>query len=229
MLGDRLQDKMKFYGNPACVDTAKCLFMAAEKGVDIESHYVGSDGSGAAAEAEAISPYGSMPVIRDKNFVVFGAIAIISFLDDKGFGPSLIPRKATTRTLMYQWIHIADRLVQPDVEALIKGEGDADAVSKWFDVLDAHLESKASKDATLRGDFICGVFSVADVYWAALAQGCVLAGSENILESKSNVKNWWGAVKKHDSTSKEPIKAYTVLPTSSDVQNKSLRDIEINA
>ncbi len=228
MLGDRLQNKMKLYGNPACLNTAKCLFTAAEKGVDIESHYVGPDGQGDAAEAAVISPHGSLPVLRDVDFVVYGTNAIMSYLDDKGFGPSLVPRNATVRTVMYQWIHIASELAQPDVAALVSGSGDTAVVSHWFGALNTHLESK-TKDVALRGDYICGAFSLADIHWAALAQGCVLSDAGNILETHAQVKNWWYLIKGHPSTSKEKITAYDILPTVHDIKGNNLRGIQINA
>ncbi|MCG6864347.1 MAG: glutathione S-transferase family protein [Thiogranum sp.] len=226
MLGDHLQDKMKIYGNPACLNTAKCLFTAAEKGIDVESHFVGPDGAGEAAAAAAISPHGSLPVLRDVDFVVYGTNAIMSYLDDKGFGPSLVPRNAVVRTVMYQWIHIASELAQPAVASLMSGEGDTAVTSHWFDVLDAQLKSKP---ATLRGEYICGVFSLADIHWAALAQGCFLCNAGDIIESRPAVKAWWGLIKAHPSTSKEKIKAYDVLPTSNDINGNNLRDIHINA
>ena len=226
MLGDHLQDKMKLYGNPACLNTAKCLFMAAEKGIDIESHYIGADGEGDIAEASAISPHGSYPVIRDLDFVVYGINAIMSFLDDKGFGPSLVPRKSLNRTTMYQWIHIASDLAQPSVADLVAGNGDKAMVSHWFDALENHLNTK---NASFRGDYICGEFSMADIHWAALAQGCFLAGAGDVIESHTTVNKWWGLIKSHPSTSKENIKAYDVLPTNSDIQGNHLRGIQINA
>lgn len=226
MLGDHLQDKMKLYGNPACLNTAKCLFTAAEKGVDIESHYVGPDGAGDAAEAAAISPHGALPVLRDVDFVVYGTGAIMSYLDDKGFGPSLVPRNGVVRAMMYQWIHIAAELAQNDVAALVNGHGDTAVVSHWFDTLASHLQSKPT---SLRGDYICGAFSLADCHWAALAQGCYLCGAGDIVESRPAVKAWWGLIKAHPSTSKEKIKAYDVLPTATDIKGNNLRDIQINA
>ena len=36
MIGDKLASAMQLYGNPSCINTAKALQTAAEKGVDIE-------------------------------------------------------------------------------------------------------------------------------------------------------------------------------------------------
>lgn len=226
MLGDHLQDKMKLYGNPACLNTAKVLFTAAEKGVDLDSYFVSPDGGGEAAAAMAISPHGSLPVVRDVDFVVYGTQAIMSYLDDKGFGPSLVPRNGVVRAVQYQWIHIAQDLAQPAVAALIQGDGDAAMVSHWFDTLAKHLQTKPT---SLRGEYICGAFSLADIHWAALAHGCVLANAGDIVDSRPAVKSWWGLIKSHPSTSKEKIRAYDVLPTVTDIKGNNLRGIQINA
>lgn len=226
MLGDRLQDKMKLYGSSDCLDTAKCLFTAAEKGVDIEAHAIGPDGQGDSAAASALSPHGSFPVLQDVKFVVYGTAAIMSYLDDKGFGPSLVPRNAVVRTIMYQWIHIGSELAQPAVAGLLAGNGDPKLVAHWFDVLDTHLQSKSPQ---LKGEYLCGAFCLGDIHWAALAQGCLLADQGDIIESRPAVLAWWDLIKSHPSTSKEKIKAYDVLPTAGDRQNGVLRDIQINA
>ena len=42
MIGDKLASAMQLYGNPSCINTAKALQTAAEKGVDIEAHKINS-------------------------------------------------------------------------------------------------------------------------------------------------------------------------------------------
>ena len=36
----------------------------------------------------AKSPYGIGPVLQDIDYIVYGTTAVMSYLDDKGFGPS---------------------------------------------------------------------------------------------------------------------------------------------
>ena len=91
MIGDKLASAMQLYGNVSCINTAKALQTAAEKGVDIETHDIKSG-----EEAGDISPLYSAPVLKDLDNVVYGPNAIISYLDDKGFGPSLVPRNGAT-------------------------------------------------------------------------------------------------------------------------------------
>ncbi|MDH3639610.1 MAG: glutathione S-transferase family protein [Gammaproteobacteria bacterium] len=226
MLGDHLREKMKLYGHPQCANTAKVLFTAAEKGVDIESHTVDPSEGSLPADLQQITPYGAMPVLVDVDFVVYGTPAIMSYLDDKGFGPSLLPRNGVVRAINYQWAFIATEYAQPQVTALMSGDGDKQAISKAFDGLEQQLQTK---NPICRGDYICGAFTLADIHWAAVAHGCELANASDIVTSRPAVNAWWGKVKTHPSTSKEKIVAYDVLPTAADVQNGTLRDIQINA
>ena len=49
MIGDKLASAMQLYGNPSCINTAKALQTAAEKGVDIETHKISSGEIGCGA------------------------------------------------------------------------------------------------------------------------------------------------------------------------------------
>lgn len=224
--GAHLLDKMRLYGNPACLNTAKCLFTAAEKGVDIESHFVEINGKAKSAKIPRAA-FALMPVLQDVDYVLCGTSAIMSYLDDKGFGPSLVHRNGVVRSVMYMYMQAASEFAQPAVTRLMGGKGNAGEVSEYFDVLESHLGTKTNP--AMRGDYICGQFTLADVAWAAVANGCFLAKSGNIVESKSAVANWWGAVKSHPSTSKEKIKAYDILPTAKDISSNTLRGLTINA
>jgi glutathione S-transferase len=219
---------MQLYGISENADTLKCLLTAAEKGVDIESKPVGGTNIGVdAAEYRAMSPFGTVPCLRDMDFVLCGTIAILSYLDDKGFGPSLVPRNGVARALHYQWIHIACATVAPEVEKLLAGNKDDQAVGVLgaaFDALDNQLRTKR-----YRGDFIVGDFTLADIHWAPYAHFCELTGYGDLISSRDAVNNWWQKVKQHKSTSKENYVAYTVLPSLDEVKGNQLRSVNINA
>ncbi len=225
MLGDRLKTKMNLFGHPGCINTTKCIFTAAEKGVDIESHFVDPAVGADAAEFRALSPFGTVPALKDQDFVVYGTPAIMSYLDDKGFGPSLLPRNGVVRAINYQWSHIASDYVQPQVTALMSGDGDRDEIAKGFAALATQLQTRKPQT---RGDYICGSFSLADIHWAAVAHGCDLAGAGDLVTGDSSVQKWWELIKSHPSTSKEKLCAYEALPTRSDIENSTLKDLSIN-
>ena len=228
MLGDKLKNKMKLFGHPRDPGTAKALMMAAEKGVDIESHVVSTDNTeGLPPEFREISPLGSFPCSKDLEFVVCGTLGVLSYLDDKGFGPLVVPRNGVVRAAQYHWVHLANEYVDPQIKDLMSGGESggnaAAALGPMFDMLEQQLKSSSK-----RGEFLIGPFSLADIHWGVYAHYCHLAGKPEIVESRPEVKKWWESVKQHPSTSKEPIVGYDVLPTSDDVSNGQLRSIAIN-
>lgn len=214
MIGDKLSNAMNLFGHPKCINTAKCLQTAGEKGVDVEVHIISSG-----ADVQQMSPLGSAPVLKDLDNVVYGTGAILSYLDDKGFGPSLVPRNGVVRARMYQWIHVAMDYVQ----AQIAGGGDEAVVNQAMDLLEEQFKSSGK-----RGLFIAGEFSLADIHWSACVNTLQHTGKSELVSSRSAIQAWWGEVQKHPSTSKENLVPYSVLPTKEDMDSGNMRNVAIN-
>ena len=212
-IGDRLRSAVTLWGAPGCVNTAKCLMTAGEKGMSVKTAAFDPGSS----EIQSMSPLGIGPILRHVDFVAVGHITIMSYMDDKGFGPSLIIRNGVTRAIMWQWSLYAVDAVQPGLE-------NADTVDKCFAELDKHLQNPSP---SLRGPFICGEFSLADIHWGACANMLDAQGKGNVLERSGAVAEWWGQVKSHPSTSKEKLEPYTCMPTKSDMDSNTLRGIDI--
>ncbi len=217
MIGDKLGTKMILRGHPSCPDTGKCLQTAAEKGVDIDTEVI-SDING--SDFRAISPYGVGPVLQDIDFVVYGTTAVMSYLDDKGFGPSLVPRNGVSRAIMYQWAIIATECVSANLGDSIN----KDALAPLFDGLDKQVLNPPRK-----GDFICGDFSLADIHWSSCCNLIEIGGAGDLITSRSGVAKWYDKVKSHPSTSKEKIIPFTVLPSAADIASGALQGISINS
>ena len=219
MIGDQLRNRMVLYGHPKCMNTAKCLQMAAEKGVDIEAKVIDVDGGGLnSPDLRSLSPLGVAPILKDLDFTIYGTWCALSYLDDKGFGPSLVPRNGVVRALMYQWIGVASNEAQPKIAA--------DDTSGLSDIL-SQLNDQISNPPK-KGDYICGDFSMADVHWSACINMLMIKGHGDLVGQHDKVQEWFNKVKQHPSTSKENIIPYTAVPTSEDMQNGTLRDISIN-
>lgn len=218
MIGDQLRNRMVIYGHPKCIDTSKCFQTAAEKGVDIEAKVIEPDANGDDAEFRSVSPFGTIPALRDIKYTVYGTLAIMSYLDDKGFGPSLVPRNGVHRAIMYQWIGVAIEMVQGCVAG-----GEVEKLAPVFDAFGKQISNPPK-----RGDFICGDFTLADIHWAACINMLHIKGHADEVNSKPAVASWFEKVKKHPSTSKEKITPFTTVPTADDVQQGQLRDISIN-
>lgn len=217
MIGDQLRNRMVIYGHPKCINTAKCFQTAAEKGVDIEAKVIDPNGD-SGSDFRGASPLGVAPALRDIKYSVYGTLAVMSYLDDKGFGPSLVPRNGVHRAIMYQWITVAMMRAQE----MIVG----DDVSSLTPILDA-LENQIANPPK-KGDFICGDFSLADIHWSACANMLNAKGHADLINSKPAISAWFEKVKSHPSTSKEKFIPFTAVPTADDMQEGRLRDISIN-
>ena len=218
MIGDQLRNRMVLHGHPKCIDTAKCLQTAAEKGIDIEAKVIDADGGTDSSEIRALSPLGIAPILKDLDFVIYGTWSVLSYLDDKGFGPSLVPRHGVLRALMYQWIGVASNEVQPKIAA-----DDTSGLSDILSQLNSQIMNPPKK-----GDYICGDFTMADIHWSACISMLMIKGHGDLVSQHAQVQEWLNKVKQHPSTSKENIIPYTAVPTSEDIQNGTLRDISIN-
>jgi glutathione S-transferase len=225
MIGDKLATAMQLFGNPSCINTAKCLQTAGEKGVDVEVTTINSGD-----EVADKSPLSSAPVLKDLDNVVYGTGAILSYLDDKGFGPSLVPRNGVIRAIMYQYSHIATDYVQMEAYGLLTGSGgNMDLVNKACDILEnlftnppQHSAPKLKKDV-----YICGEFSLADIHWMSCVNALEISGND-VVSSRAAMTEWYNAVKSHPSISKENVVPYDFLPTKEDVDLGKVRNVGIN-
>lgn len=215
MIGDHLRNCMVLYGRPDCINTAKCLQTAAEKGVDLETKVIKDSED---ADFRACSPFGLGPALRDMKFTIAGTVSIMSYLDDKGFGPSLVLRNGVLRAVMYHWAELAMNVVQTAVVS-----GDEASVEPVLDALDRQVANPPGK-----GDFLCGPFSLGDIHWSAVLNMLEIRGKGGLIQSRSALSAWYGRVKAHPSTSKEKIIPFAAVPTAEDVKNSRLRNISIN-
>ena len=223
-IGDHLSDVKVVWGVASCFNTSKVLLTAAEKGVDIDGRAVDVNSEVEMSEIKKISPFGSIPVLKDVDFYIYGTEAIMSYLDDKGFGNSLVPRNGVMRALHYQWSHVATHHFGPAVNKLTEGDDSAmDVVKQGLSALEAQLNNRNK-----RGDYIVGDFTLADIHWAPAVHSLCLHGHESLIDSMPAVKAWWANMKVRKSMSKENYVAYTVLPSLDEVRNNKLRSISIN-
>jgi len=118
-IGDHLRDVMDLYGSPKCPHTNAVLIAAGEKGVDINSHV--EDDWGPSGSIRSMSPLGIGPILKDRTAVNVGLVACMSYLDDKGFGPSLVHRNGVTRARMFQEIMKFDGAVLTKLDTDAKG------------------------------------------------------------------------------------------------------------
>ena len=224
-IGDHLRDVMDLYGSPKCPHTNAVLIAAGEKGVDLNCHT--EDDWGPSSSVRSMSPLGIGPVLKDRSATNIGVMSCMSYLDDKGFGPSLVPRNGVIRAVMYQYAHIATDHVQPQAAASLKGSADESILNTAFDLLE-NLLTNPPDPKLGKGVFICGEFSLADIHWMSCVNVLEASGKGGLVSSRAKTSEWCAAVKDHDSTSKEAVKPYTFLPTKEEMDSNTLRNVGIN-
>ena len=213
-IGDHLREALDLYGSPACPHTNACMLAAGEKGIDVDCH-AETDWS-PSGSIRGMSPLGIGPVLKDRTQTNYGLISCLSYIDDKGFGPSLIARNGTVRARMYQEMGVA---AQCNV-------GDDASLASALDVLDTTLGTDAGN---MKGDYVCGQFTLADACWAGVCQVAMNMGKGAAISSRSRVNTWFAAVQSHPSTSKEAINPFSCMATKADHDAGSMREVRVNA
>jgi len=213
-IGDHLREALDLYGSPACPHTNACMLAAGEKGIDVDCH--AETDWGPSGSIRGMSPLGIGPVLKDRTQTNYGLISCLSYIDDKGFGPSLVARNGTVRARMWQEMGVA---AQCNV-------GDDASLASALDVLDTTLGTDAGN---MKGDYVCGQFTLADVCWAGVCQVAMNMGKGAAISSRSRVNTWFAAVQSHPSTSKESINPFSCMATKADHDAGNMREVRVNA
>ena len=213
-IGDHLRDVQELYGHPGCPHTNACLLAAGEKGIDVSGTVVSDWGAG--SEVRSLTPLGIGPVIKDRTCTNYGLVSCLSWFDDKGFGPSLVLRNGVTRARMWREVTVAAQVDCSDDASLSAG-------------LDELEETLGSSLGNMRGDYVCGQFTLADCAWAGVCQVATNSGKGNAVSSRAAVNKWFAAVQAHPSTSKESINPVSCMCTNADGDGGNIRNVSVNA
>lgn len=224
------QGNMHMRGFPGHVDTCKCLYLAAEKGVPIDTDLLDMTGQEHEKGAYlALSPFGKIPCLGDNSLVISGAAAILPYLDIKGGGKSLTPRKAAHLGEQNYWIEVGENEVQPHINVLLEEQvlnsmtdpdytseqNRVDAaineISRAFDVADRHLEGK---------DYFTNDFSFAEIHWVPYLHFCEITGHGDLLDKRPQLKRWFGQLKSRKNGARV---IYDVLPNLEHIKGKELK------
>ena len=203
-------EKVRLLGYPGHADTCKSLYLAAEKGVQLDAELIDIRSEQFPDEAlRSVSPFGKLPCLVEGEVVTSGIAAVLPYLDVRGGGQPLTPRKAQHLGTQNYWIEVGAQQVQPRIEALVddqSAEAAKDGLQKIFDGMDAHLQGK---------ECIVGAFSFADVHWVAYLHLLHVAGQDSLIDERPNLKAWFEHMKVRKGS--HGI-AYEAMPSAADIQ-----------
>jgi glutathione S-transferase len=231
----KTQYVMQLLGHPGNADTLKCLLVAGEKGIELESGILDIVHNQQDTEDyRELSPFGIMPALKEAHYVCAGEDGITVFIEGRGLGNRLQPRNAKTLAEQMYWIDIARSNVAPHVEVLMQQQvigpmsdpafkADIAAVDAAREALNAPLDAI---DKQLSGnEFVVGIYSYADVHWTAYIHLLATIGEAALLDQRRNVKAWLERIKTHKSFSGQEIIPYELMPTLEEIKTNRMKDV----
>ncbi len=231
----KTQYVMQLLGNPGDADTLKCLLIAGEKGIELESGILDIAQEQQHGENyREISPFGIMPALKEAKYVCVGEDGITCFIEGRGLGNRLQPRNARVLAEQMYWIDIARSDVAPYVKTLVQQhvlgamsdpefQADAEAMQAARDALHAPLDAINTQLAGKQ--FVVGDFSYADIHWTAYVHLLATVGEVALIEQQANLKTWFERIKSHKSFSGQDIIPYELMPTLDEIKSQSLKDV----
>ena len=180
---DTASQEMVLLGVKGQIATMKCLLTAGIKEISLKTTLVSADGEiDQVSSYQCINASDKSPTLTQGDFSVSGTRAILTYLDVRGKGQSLVPKKARTLGLQNYWIDICYQVLASATQAIISKqatEEDKSCLEKVLSRLNAILAEN---------DYIVGQLSFADPNVAAYIY--VLRCSDHDMSKYPNIASW---------------------------------------
>jgi stringent starvation protein A len=97
------RSSITLFSDPACHYCHRVRIVLAEKGVSVDIENV--DPSSMPAELADLNPYGSVPVLVDRDLSLYESKVMMEYLDERFPHPPLLPVYPVARALHRQYMH----------------------------------------------------------------------------------------------------------------------------
>lgn len=219
--------KLQLKGFPGHIDTCKCLYLAAEKNLDIELALLDIIEKDQNKDAYlSMSPFGKVPSLVDDSLVISGVAAVLPFIDIKGSGQSLTPKKAANLGLQNYWIEVGTKKVLPHIDSLIeerfintmkdssyvedqvKTAAARDKINHAFGIADKHLTDKLH---------FANDYTFAEVHWVPYLHFCSITNHQDLIDNHPALKQWFDKMQSRPS--------YQILPSDEEIKGKNFKNV----
>lgn len=143
----------------------RCRFVLFEKGMDFEIRDV--DLFNIPAEVKAMTPYGTVPVLNERDLVLYDADVIDEYIDERFPHPQLMPTDPITRARARMFLHGFDRELYNPVRVLESHVSDEKAKAAARAAISAQLQQFSGHLAKTKY-FLGEDFSMLDICIAPL-------------------------------------------------------------
>ncbi|MDG0996001.1 MAG: glutathione binding-like protein [Gammaproteobacteria bacterium] len=228
----KTQYVLQLLGAAYCADTLKCILVAAEQGMEMNTGTINiADGENQSADFIAVSEFGMLPALKENDFFSYGVKSITEYINARGLGFSLIPKNVTQAAEQDDCCSTARNQAGPHVsaivqETLVKSTNDAtiiDAAKVALAPLLDDLEQRLAKNKFIAGKN----FSLADIYWMAHLHLLSLTPANDLIEQHTKIKAWMETLRAKKSNCGQALIATSLLPTIADIQSNTIKDIVI--
>jgi glutathione S-transferase len=223
----KTQYVLQLLGAASCPETLKCILIAAEQGMEMNTGSLEMSDLDS-AEFHEVSEFGIAPALKENDFFTAGSKAITEYVNARGLGTSIIPKNVALAAEQETWIDKSRQQAGPAIQTLV-GEltgqsGDtAAAKSQLTPVLD-ELNEQLGKDK-----FVIGKnYSMADIHWTADIHLLGLTSAADMIESRANIKSWMQSIRDKKSNCGQSLKACSLLPTVEDIKSNKLNNVVID-
>ena len=228
----KTQYVLQLLGSAYCADTLKCILVAAEQGMEMNTGtiYV-AGGENQSADFIAVSEFGMLPALKENDFFSYGVKSITEYVNARGLGFSLIPKNVTQAAEQDDICAIARDQAGPHVsaivnESLLKSSNDAsiiDAAKAALVPLLDDLEQRLTKNKFVAGKN----FSLVDIHWLAHLHLLSLTPANDLIEQRAKIKAWITTLHSKKSNCGQALVAASLLPTAAEVQSNTIKDVVI--
>ena len=226
----KTQYVLQLLGAPWCPDTLKSILVAAEQGMEMTCGLIDtSENEQNSSDYLAVSPLGVVPALKESDYTTAGVRAITEFINARGLGNTLIPMNAVQAADQDCWIEIARTQAEPAINTLVAesvctDSGDANKIAEAKTALAPILDQL--NDALGSNEYVVSKnFTLADIHWEADMHLLSLSAGNDLIESRSNIKNWMIKLSNKKSACGQDVKAASFLPSAADIKAKKLPPI----
>ena len=225
----KTQFVLQLLGAPWCPDTLKCILIAGEQGMEMTTGLIDvSENEQNSSDFLELSEFAVTPALKEFEFKTAGVKAITEFINARGLGNTLIPMNDVKASDQECWIEIARTQAEPAINTLVaecvcSDSGDMAKVEEAKAALGPVLDQV--NDALGKDKYLVGNFSLADIHWEANMHLLSLTAGNDLIESRSNIKNWMNGLKNKKSACGQDTVAASFLPSAEDIKAKKMPPI----
>lgn len=229
---------LQLLGTPWDQDTLKCIIAAAEQGMELQSGYLNTlEGEQDSQEYRDVSEFGVIPGLKESDYYLAGSNGILSFINARGLGYSLVPKNVNKAAEQDYWVDIALSEAGPNVDILVQ-EQIVKPMADSSHTADETAMSSAKKELTpvldalekqIGGNpYIVGKYSLADVHWTPIIHLLTLTDAAELVSQRPQINRWYKSLESRKSNCGQDIISFSLLPNMDDIKNKTLSDVSIN-